>query len=381
MNDNSLLSLEFRVGDFRVFVNRKQKWDVREILTFAFNSVFFGSMPRKSRIDAPGALHHIIIRGIERKPIFKDSRDYENFLQRLGTLFVSSSTPCYAWALMKNHVHVLIRTGSVPISSLMRRLLTGYAQQFNRRHKRHGHLFQNRYKSILCEEDNYLLELIRYIHLNPIRAGQVEDMTALKKYPWSGHAVVLGMIAKTWQDTAYVLRLFGEPPFSAREAYTRFVTEGIALGRIPNLVGGGLLRSMGGWSALRDARSAGQRIASDERILGSSDFVDFVLKQAQEVYETRTRTKLAGIDLDILIQSITDHFGLEPKIIKSSVKQRTASRARAILCCLAIDRCCFTGVAVARKLNLSPSAVSKLAERGRHDTLSQKIARSLFSVF
>ena len=139
-------------------------------------------MPRKARIDAPGALHHIIIRGIERKPIFRDSRDDQNFIERLDIVLMDSDMPCYAWALMQNHVHLLLRTGTVSISTVMRRLLTGYAQQFNRRHNRHGHLFQNRYKSILCEEDSYLLELVRYIHLNPIRAGLVKDIDTLKKF-------------------------------------------------------------------------------------------------------------------------------------------------------------------------------------------------------
>ena len=87
-------------------------------------------MPRKARIDAPGALHHIIIRGIERKPIFKDSQDYNNFLNRLGIILPDTETPCFAWALMTNHVHMLFRTGYVPISTVMRRLLTGYAQRF-----------------------------------------------------------------------------------------------------------------------------------------------------------------------------------------------------------------------------------------------------------
>ena len=102
-------------------------------------------MARKSRIDAPGALHHIIVRGIERRSIFIDTPDYQNFLERLGNILADSSTSCYAWALMTNHAHLLIRTGMVPVSSVMRRLLTGYAQQFNRRHKRYGVLFQNRY--------------------------------------------------------------------------------------------------------------------------------------------------------------------------------------------------------------------------------------------
>ncbi len=132
-------------------------------------------MPRQARIDAPGALHHIAIRGIERKPIFRDEKDYSGFLDRMGRVLEESSTGCFAWALMANHVHLLLRSGLSPISTVMRRLLTGYAISFNRRHKRHGHLFQNRYKSFLCEEDTYLLELVRYIHLNPLRSGMVQD--------------------------------------------------------------------------------------------------------------------------------------------------------------------------------------------------------------
>jgi REP element-mobilizing transposase RayT len=116
-------------------------------------------MPRQARIDAPGALHHIIVRGIERRKIFYDNFDRDNFLERLGTVLAESSTPCFAWALIPNHLHLLLRTGFAPIATVMRRLLTGYAVTFNRRHRRHGQLFQNRYKSILCQEDLYLLEL------------------------------------------------------------------------------------------------------------------------------------------------------------------------------------------------------------------------------
>ena len=118
-------------------------------------------MPRKSRIDAAGALHHIIARGIDRCEIFRDNTDRNNFLDRLGEIASETTTSCYAWALIPNHFHLLLRTGSVPIASVMRRLLTGYAVSHNRRHRRSGHLFQNRYKSILCQEDAYLLELVR----------------------------------------------------------------------------------------------------------------------------------------------------------------------------------------------------------------------------
>ena len=138
-------------------------------------------MPRKSRIDAPGALHHIIVRGIERRRIFKTDADRDNFLSRLGDILTETETACYAWALIPNHFHLLLRTSNVSISTVMKRLLTGYALWFNRKHGRYGHLFQNRYKSILCQEDVYLLELVRYIHLNPLRAKLMPDLKTLEK--------------------------------------------------------------------------------------------------------------------------------------------------------------------------------------------------------
>ena len=131
-------------------------------------------MPKNARIDAPGSLHHVIIRGIERKKIFRSDFDRKNFVDRLGKLIPETRTDCFAWALLSNHVHLLLRTGLVPISSFMSRLLNGYEVWFNKKYRRHGNPFQNRYKSILCQEDPYLLELVRYIHLDPLRAGLVD---------------------------------------------------------------------------------------------------------------------------------------------------------------------------------------------------------------
>jgi REP element-mobilizing transposase RayT len=131
-------------------------------------------------------LHHIIVRGIERRKIFKDNAERQSFIERLGDILSDSQTPCYAWALIPNHFHLLLKTGLTPIATIMRRLLTGHAVYFNRRHRRWGHLFHNRYKSILCQEDNYLLELVRYIHLNPLRTKQVSDLKKLERYPYCG---------------------------------------------------------------------------------------------------------------------------------------------------------------------------------------------------
>ncbi|MBN2034489.1 MAG: transposase [Deltaproteobacteria bacterium] len=130
-------------------------------------------MPRKARIEASGALHHVIIRGIERRKIFRSDFDRDNFLKRLSALIPETKTDCFAWVLMSNHVHLLLRTGCVPIALLMNRLLSGYAGWFNKKYRRHGQLFQNRYKSILCQEDIYLKELVCYIHSNSLRAGLV----------------------------------------------------------------------------------------------------------------------------------------------------------------------------------------------------------------
>ena len=149
-------------------------------------------MPRKARLDAPGVLHHIIVRGIERRKIFRDDSDRDDFLKRLGGILRKSQTPCFAWALMPNHFHLLLRTGLTPLSNVMRRLLTGYAVTFNLRHRRSGHLFQNRYKSIVCQEEAYLLELVRYIHLNPMRAKLVADLNALDRYRFCGHGPLMG---------------------------------------------------------------------------------------------------------------------------------------------------------------------------------------------
>jgi len=139
-------------------------------------------MPRRSRIDAAGALHHVIARGVGREPIFQDDQDRADFIDRLSSILRETKTLCYAWVLIPNHFHLLLRTGRVSIATVMRRLLTGYAVAYNLRHRRSGHLFQNRYKSILCQEEPYFLELVRYIHLNP--SGPISSAT------WKGLKII-----------------------------------------------------------------------------------------------------------------------------------------------------------------------------------------------
>ena len=244
-------------------------------------------MPRQGRIDAPGALHHVICRGIERRRVFRRDSDRDDLIERLESILRDTETACYAWALLPNHFHLLLRTGNTPIARVMRKLLSGYAGRFNRLHRRSGHLFQNRYKSILYQEEPYLLELVRYIHLNPLRAKQVASLKQLEGYRYSGHGALMGKSPNAWQATDAVLRFFGRTLPSARRHYRQFVEQGIAQGRRPELNGGGLIRSHGGWGAVTSMRRRREHVKSDERILGDSDFVQSVLSAQNEQLEAR----------------------------------------------------------------------------------------------
>jgi putative transposase len=321
-------------------------------------------MPRKARIDAPGALHHVIIRGIERRKIFRSDYDRKNFLNRMPVLVSETSTNCFAWAMLDNHVHLLLRTGSAPISVFMSRLLTGYAGWFNRKYKRHGQLFQNRYKSILCQEDPYLKELVRYIHLNPLRAGLVDDIKALDVYPWCGHSVLMGKSEQPWQNIEYVYRLFSSRKREARKSYRRFVVNGISEGKRPDLTGGGLLRSIGGWTGLKNLRKAGIRVKGDERILGDSDFVATVLASAKEALEEKYLLKAKGIDFDQVVLSVAKVMNIKPEQVTAYGKSPQTVQARSLLCFWAHRKLGMTTIEIAKRLNISQPAASRSSKRG-----------------
>ena len=321
-------------------------------------------MPRQARIDAPGALHHIMIRGMEGNNIFRDNKDRDDFISRLESILIDTSTPCYAWTLMSNHIHLLIRTGSVPISHVMRKLLTGYAVKFNLRHNRHGKLFQSRYKSILCQEDPYLLELVRYIHLNPLRAGLVKDLSQLNKFRYSGHSFLLGNRKNDWQNIDYVLRFFAKREKTARNRYLDHVEKGMQIKKRPDLVGGGLIRSLGGWSEVKNLRKSDIRLKGDERILGDSDYVLEVLHEAEEKFERRYELKSRGIDISALSNRAAEIFGVETGDIFSPGKYPKRVKARSVLCYWAVRELGETASNLAKKIGISQPAVSQAVERG-----------------
>ena len=316
-------------------------------------------MPRQSRIDAPGAMHHIIVRGIDRQKIFENDEDRNHFQSRLGVILTETKTDCYAWALIPNHFHLLLRTGNVSISTAMRRLLTGYALWYNRRHRRYGHLFQNRYKSILCQEDAYLLELVRYIHLNPIRAGVVADLKTLDRYPYCGHSVLMSNVKCDWQNTDKVLGLFGKKSGTARRSYRRFVNNGIDQGKRTDLTGGGLVRSAGGWAAVKALRASKVFEKADERILGNGDFVESVLKSAGEQMKKKYELQARGYCLTDIAVRVADVLGIEEENVWAAGRRREIVHARSLLCYWAVRELGITVISLSRRLDQSVTAVGK----------------------
>jgi len=322
-------------------------------------------MPRIARLDTPGLLHHVMIRGIERRKIFKDDKDRENLIERLSILLPETKTQCYAWSFLSNHAHFLLRSGPRGIAFLMRRLLTGYAVSYNRRHKRHGQLFQNRYKSIICQEDAYLQELVRYIHLNPVRAKVVADIKGLNRYAYCGHSALMGKKKRHWQDVEYILGFFGRRVGEARKRYGSYVKEGIGLGRRPELTGGGLIRSLGGWDEVKKMRLRGQdRIKSDQRILGESDFVSEVLSESEKDFSRKYRLKSLGYDFEEVAKRVSELFQLEKEYLTGRGRQKDRVQAKDLLCYWAVVELGMSMVDLARKFDITPAAVSYAVQRG-----------------
>jgi putative transposase len=309
-------------------------------------------MPRQARLDISGVLQHVIVRGIEQGEVFRDDDDRRRFVERLNILLRETGTECLAWALIPNHFHLLLRCHRIELSRFMRRLLTGYAVYFNHRHQRSGHLFHNRYKSIVCEENTYLLELIRYIHLNPLRAGLVANLKELESYPWCGHGVLLGTRNLSGQTLEEVLLLFGKKVAVARRGYLQFVGEGVTWGKRPELVGGGLRRSQRQLAGQQDSEDY------DERILGSGAFVRS-LRQEEGLAETLP----LRVSLEQLKDSINTFYDLAPGSLQHKGRRNAISEARAVLCCLAVKRGGYSGSVVGTHLGIGVSSVSRAIRR------------------
>ena len=331
-------------------------------------------MPRGPRSDAPGLLHHVWARGIERRKIFLSDEDRLDFLGRLGKACGEDGVLIYAWCLMDNHFHLQIRSGEKPLGVVMRRLLTGYAMGFNRRNARSGHLFQNRYKSTVVDDERYFLSLMRYIHLNPLRAGLVASVSALERYRWSGYSVLMGYRGLDWQDTDEVLSRFGKRVGPARRELSAFmglkeareevaVFERLGVARNEKKEGKGRKTERGrGTGAPEGSR--------DGRIVGEGKFVRLVVEKARGDFGNRPLMRIEGAKqrgerFDRLVDAICDRFDVSKEELYGGNKRRAVSRARQVLSYVSTRCFGMSAAEVGRAIGVSGQGILKAAGQGR----------------
>ena len=292
-------------------------------------------MPRKPRIEFSGAFYHVIVRGNQKQHVFKDPADFQKYLLTLTVYKKRTGCRIYAYVLMRNHVHLLIESGDIPLSKVMQGLNQTYTLYFNRRYHTVGHLFQGRYKAILCDKDAYLLGLVRYIHRNPLRARIVERIDA---YPWSSHHAYTGKNNPlSIVDIDQVLRMFSENKLRARGKYREFMREEEEFDRSEVYA------------------------AVDQRVKGDEEFVDRILEEhGKETIKPWKRK----VSLDSIASAIKKRHQVSIADLRSSMKNRGISLARKVFSILALDHG-YKAVEVGRYLDKDPTRLTiYLRERG-----------------
>jgi len=321
-------------------------------------------MPREPRLDIEGRLYHVIARGIEKGRIFVWTSDYKDFLDRLGRILLAHGAKCYAWALLPNHLHLLIRRGSRPLSRTMQKALTGYAVAFNLRHERSGHLFQNRYKALICEEDSYFLELVRYIHLNPLRARLIASYPELARYPWSGHAAIMGGQPMEWHDSAYVLSCFGDNHANSKDAYSEYLLSGINGRERGEFEGKGLIRVPDDSAEPATGGPMKRAVRGDIRILGSIGFSREILAESKS-RERRERPFARALAPEDVLRRAAEAAGIPFEAMHGRDHHARRVLAKNLACKWLVVDLGMKVNAVAKVLGISASSVSRGVELGR----------------
>ena len=321
-------------------------------------------MGRQIRPDWEGALHHVMARGIDGKAVFNSTRDRMDLCRRISQLFADTGIRIYAWVIMPNHLHILIRTGSKPISTFMHRLLTGYAVCYNRREDRKGHVFQGRFKSILVQEDEYFLQLVKYIHLNPLKAGMVDDFNSLGHYKWSGHGSLLGMQITSWQDVDFVLSKFNTSDKMPRLQYLKYIKEEMSDKETLKLIWGNYSLGRAGITAVSydDAPDKWNRCC---KILGSRKFALDVMKRLKDSGSWPCRERQNVHDaIVIVLDWATERWGVTLNSIRGNHRNPVLTNARAVIAWICWRQLGLSKTECAKLLHTSRSGASKAIVRG-----------------
>jgi REP element-mobilizing transposase RayT len=289
-------------------------------------------MARKPRLHLPGGLYHVIWRGNEQRDVFFDDEDRDRFYGLLSEGVARFGYRVHGFCLMSNHVHLAVQAGNDALSGPLQNLSFRYTQAINRKYGRVGHLFHGRYKAVLVDHDAYLLELVRYIHLNPVRARLVKDPA---EYPWSGHRVYLGKLALPWLTTESVLGQLADSLSVARRRYARFVAEGMNQGHRPDLYAGG----------------------EDSRVVGDERFVERLQRRAITV-EKRTR-----LTLDDVVAHVCAGYDLDERALARAGRERVPAQARALIGWLVTRTKAANLAQVANRFGREASGLSRQVNR------------------
>ncbi len=301
-------------------------------------------MARRPRVHSTGLLYHVIVRGNQRQKTFGDDRDYQAYLERLAKYQRKFGVRVYAYCFMPNHVHLLVEVSGEPLSKFMQGLQQAYTQYFNRRHGKVGHLFQGRYHAIVCDKDEYLLGLVRYIHLNPVRAKMVRRS---EQFRYSGHGDYCGKEAKI-VESSVVLKLLG-----GKKGYQRFVSDG-----------------------LEEGHKEEYYEVEDQRFLGPEGFGEKLVSRPEKMGKLPQRKKPLVRSLGALAESL----GVRSDFLRGTDRSWKISRARAIVGYVLVRRLGYRLTEVApslgRDLATVSSLISRLAARIRADrNLNRQVDR------
>jgi REP element-mobilizing transposase RayT len=293
-------------------------------------------MARKPRLHVPGGLYHVILRGNARQDIFFRVEDRSRFYELMAEGVARFGYRVHAFCLMTNHLHLALQSGEVPLSVGMQNLAFRYTKHVNARRRRVGHLFQGRFKAFLVDQDRYGLQLVRYIHLNPVRARMVRDPLA---YPYSSHRAYLGREALPWLTADWVLGQFGRRLAEARVRYAHYIDEGIAEGHRNVFYGG----------------------EADTRVVGEEDFVKAVLKVKHRVARPPALAQI--------VDYVCTSYRMSEAALLAHGKARLTAEARALVAWLALKTKASSLAALAqyfgRDLSTVSHALSRLEDRSR----------------
>jgi REP element-mobilizing transposase RayT len=319
-------------------------------------------MPRKARINHACLTHHIMARTFNDLLLFRDDADREYYLSCLSRRIKETGFLCYAWVLMDTHVHLLIRTSEQPLWKLMKPLNWDYAYYYNKKYARRGPLFSDRYKSIATQDQYYFEQLIRYIHLNPIRAGVCTTVGQLDRYQWSGHRRIMENDGGGFQEIRQVLQRFGRPSGEARKKYREFIKAGAGVKGDDDFL-----------HSIR-ASNAGKRDKNNmgSWVIGDAAFQKSVLEKDAQFRQALARYAREGITLRDVVKETARKTGVEAEMIVCRSKGTPQAAARMIFCFLSRELG-FPTLEIGNFLGIQQAAVSNAARKGAELAKKRKI--------